>query len=58
MEIEQTANERMALLVKQMAQQQGVTARLKAGNQLLWVQRMNNIRNSAEEVILHDLIYA
>lgn len=45
-------------LVKQMAVREGVTERLKARNQMLWVQRMNNIRNRAMEVVNNDLIYA
>lgn len=53
-----TANERMDLLMRQMAEQQGVTERLKAENQLLWVGKMNNIRNAAEEIVLKELIYA
>ncbi len=45
-------------LVKQMAVREGVTERLKARDQMLWVQRMNNIRNRAMEVVNNDLIYA
>ena len=41
-----------------MAEKQGVTERLKAEDQMKWVQMMNSIRHSAEEVILNDLIYA
>ena len=58
METEQTANERMEILTSQMAAAQGVNERMKADNQMLWVGMMNNIRNSAEETILNDLIYA
>ena len=45
-------------LVKQMAAREGVTEQLKAQDQMLWVQRMNNIRNRAMEVVNNDLIYA
>lgn len=45
-------------LVKQLAVREGVTERLKARDQMLWVQRMNNIRNRAMEVVNNDLIYA
>ena len=45
-------------LTRQMAEKQGVTERLKAEDQMKWVQMMNSIRHSAEEVILNDLIYA
>jgi hypothetical protein len=40
-----------------MAQRQGITEALKASDQMLWVQRMNNVRNAAQEVVLNDLIY-
>lgn len=52
------AKERMDLLMRQMAEQQGVTEQLKAEKQLLWVRMMNNIRNAAEEIVLKELIYA
>ena len=45
-------------LVKEYADRQGVTEQLKAENQMLWVQRMNSIRNRATEVVNTDLIYA
>jgi hypothetical protein len=44
-------------LVKQMAQSQGITEALKASDQMLWVQRMNNIRNAAQEIVIYELIY-
>ena len=45
-------------LVKQMAAREGVTEQLKVQDQMLWVQRMNNIRNRAMEIVNNDLIYA
>lgn len=45
-------------LVKQLAAREGVTEQLKAQNQMLWVHRMNNIRDRAMEVVNNDLIYA
>lgn len=45
-------------LTTQMALEQGVTEELKARDQMLWVQRMNNIRQAAEEIIYSQLIYA
>jgi hypothetical protein len=48
----------MLLLTKQMAEREGVTEQLKALAQMLWVQRMNNIRDRAMEIVNHDLIYA
>lgn len=44
-------------IVKQFAKQEGVTVQLKADNQLLWVKRMNNIRNRAEEIVNNEIIY-
>ena len=45
-------------LVKQLAEKEGLTEALKAENQMLWVQKMNNIHNAAMEVVSNDLIYA
>ena len=56
-EVDNRATEMLDRLVKQMAVQQGVTEQLKAQDQMAWVQRMNNIRNAAEEVILQEVIY-
>ena len=58
MEIEQAANDSMELLSKQMAERDGVTEQLKAENQMLWVQKMNCIRNRVDEIIREELIYA
>lgn len=44
-------------LVEQMAQLNGVTESLKASDQMAWVQKMNNIRNSAQEIVYAELIY-
>ena len=44
-------------LVKQMAEREGVTEKLKADNQMEWVARMNNIRGRATEIVNHDIIY-
>ena len=51
------ANRMLEQLTTQMAQEQGVTEELKARDQMLWVQRMNNIRQAVEEQIFQDLIY-
>ena len=45
-------------LVVQMAEHEGVTEQLKTENQMLWVQKMNSIRNRAMEIVNNDLIYA
>lgn len=56
-EIDRQANEMMERLTTQMAQAEGITEQLKATDQMEWVRRMNNTRNRAEEVVLHDIIY-
>ena len=56
-EIDETCEERMELLSGQMARQEGVTEELKAADQMEWVRRMNSIRNRAEEIVLHELVY-
>ena len=44
-------------LVKQMAEAEGVNEELKSTDQMVWVQRMNNIRNRVSEIISEELIY-
>ena len=56
-EIDRTANQRLERLSQQMAKAEGVTEQLKAENQMLWIQRMTNIRNRVEEMIREELIY-
>ena len=56
-DIEEQAQERFERLIEQMKQVQGITEQMKAENQMLWVQSMNSIRNRAEEIIKHELIY-
>ena len=56
--IDQQAEEMFELLVKQMAEREGVTEQLKAADQMGWVRRMNNIRNRAAEITTSELIYA
>ena len=57
-DISEQAKEQLLLLTKQMAENEGVTEQLKARDQMLWVQRMNNIRDRAMEIVNHELIYA
>ncbi len=54
----QAALEMEERLIRQMAEQQGVTEALKAQDQMAWVRKMNAIRNAAKEIVLHDIIYA
>lgn len=55
--IQAQAETRFDLLVEQMAEREGVTEQLKAQEQMLWVRRMNNIRNAAEEIVLKEIVY-
>ena len=57
-EIDAACHERMGFLIPAMAKQEGVTEALKATDQMEWVGHMNNIRNRAEEIVLHELVYA
>ena len=45
------------LLIKQIAEQENVNEKLKEANQIEWVQKMNNIKNRAEEIVLNELIF-
>lgn len=56
-DVNEQANERLDRLIEQMAKVEGVNERLKIKDQMLWVARMNNIRNRAEEIIHVELIY-
>ena len=57
-EIEQTAQRMVAQAVAQMAKAEGVTEELKERDPLRWTGLMNNLRHSAEEQVLNDLIYS
>lgn len=56
-DIDRQAEAMFSRLVKQLAEKEGVTERLKSDNQLEWVQKMNNIRSRAIEVVNTDLFY-
>ena len=57
-EVDAQANRMMDKLTEQLKVLNGVTEQMKSKDQMKWVQLMNSIRNSAEEVVLRDLIYA
>ena len=57
-DIDKQAQERMERLTEHMKRAQGITERLKAENALEWVQRMNNIRACAKEIIEKEIIFA
>ena len=55
--VDDEAQERMDILVCQMIERQGITEELKAHDQMEWVRAVNNIRNTAEESVLKELVY-
>ena len=55
--VDDEAQERMDILVRQMMEQQGITEELKARDQMKWVRAVNGIRNMAEEIVLKELVY-
>lgn len=57
-EIDQVCKDRMEAITSAMAKQEGVTEALKAADQMEWVRRKNSIHNRAEEIVLHELVYA
>lgn len=56
--VNEQAGDMFSRLVKEYADRQGVTERLKAENQLLWVGKMNNIRACVREVVEREIIYS
>ena len=56
-DIDRQAGEMFSRLVNQLSEKEGVTETLKAENQMLWVQKMNNLRNTATEIVSSTLIY-
>ena len=56
-QIDQESREQVEMLMEQMAEKQGVTEELKVRNQMKWVRLMNNIKASAEEMVLRETLY-
>lgn len=56
--IDTTVMEMVQKLIKELAEKENITEELKSSNQMLWIDKMNNIKNIAEEVILKEYIYA
>ena len=56
-DVDVRANNMYENLVTQLAENEGITEQLKAENQMLWVQRMNNIANRAREIVNAEIIY-
>ena len=56
-EIDEACHSTLKDMMSKMAECEGVTEQLKADNQMLWVQKINNIRNRAEEFIMREYVY-
>lgn len=56
-DVDQQAREMLEQLVKQTAQEKGITEQLKAENQMAWVGAMNNIRSAADEVVMREVVF-
>lgn len=54
---DEEANVKVSNLIKELAERENADENLKATNQFEWVQRMNNIKNRAEEIVIKELIY-
>lgn len=56
-DLNEQAQNRMQLIIRQMQEAESVNDELKENNQMAWVQAMNSIHNRAEEIVLHELVY-
>ena len=56
-DIDARASEMLNRLIRELAEKECITEQLKAQNQMEWVQRMNNIRNAAQEIVNAEVIY-
>ena len=56
--IDTTVMEKVQKLITELAQKENITEELKSSNQMLWIGKMNNIKDIAEEIILKEYIYA
>ena len=57
-DLNEQVQERLSLIIEQMKASEGVTEELKAADQMAWVGAINSIRNRAEEIVLHEMIYS
>ena len=55
--IDTTVMEMVQKLIKELTEKENITEKLKSSNQMLWIGKMNNIKNIAEEIILKEYIY-
>ena len=57
LDINENANNKVNLIIKQLAESENINEQLKEHHQIEWVQAMNNIKNRAEEIVLNEIIY-
>ena len=57
-QIDREANEQVQQIVSQMAKTQGVNEQMKVTDQMKWVKMMNSLKQSAEEIVLRELVYS
>ena len=56
-DLNEQAQNRLQLIIRQMQEEESVNNELKENNQMAWIQAMNSIHNRAEEIVLHELVY-
>ena len=56
--IDTTIMEKVQKLIKELTEKENITEKLKSSNQMLWIGKMNNIKDIAEEIVLKEYIYA
>ena len=56
-EIQETAEERIDVIIEQLKQKNNLTEEMKNTDQLYWVEMMNNFRNTAEEIVLNEYVF-
>ena len=56
--VDTTVMEKVQKLITELAQKENITEELKSSNQMLWIGKMNNIKDIAEEIVLKEYIYA
>ncbi|MGN8945474.1 TnpV protein [Bariatricus sp. HCP28S3_E4] len=56
-DLNEQAQNRLQLIIRQMQEEESVNDELKENNQIAWVQAMNSIHKRAEEIVLHELVY-
>ena len=57
-DIDVTVMEKVQKLIKELTEKENITEELKSSNQMLWIGKMNNIKDIAEEIVLKEYIYA